>query len=182
MALTIRTTLPEIGQLIEKLGDHAPLAIQKAAVSLSMRALAIVQDVVRNAPPANPGGKGSGGAVNTGRYLAAWEAAPAQQGQSFGVLIQVPNSKAPYAAVIEYGRTPGSKPPPVEPIARWAQRRLRLPYEQARGIAFAIARSIGRRGLKGRKILTGENTRSRLRYAMRQELLRELLAQWSAIR
>lgn len=179
MAYTIRTTMPEIGQLIKKLGDRAPLAIQKAATSLSMRALTIVQDAVRNAPPASS--KGSGGAVNTGRFLAAWEAAPAQQGTAFGVLIQVPNSKAPYAAVIEYGRRPGSKPPPVEPIARWAQRRLRLPYEQAKGVAFAIARSIGRRGLTGRHILTSDKTKNRLRYAMKKELLRELIAQWESI-
>lgn len=181
MAITIRTRVPEIGQLMEKLGARAEKAVHKAATALSMRALTIVQDAVRTAPPANPAGKGSGGAVNTGRFLAAWEAAPAQQGGSFGVLIQVPNSKAPYAAVIEYGRTPGSRPPPVEPIARWAQRRLSLPYEQARGIAFGIARSIGRRGLKGRKILTGEKTRRRLRNAMQKELLKALIAEWGSV-
>lgn len=182
MALTIRTTLSEIGQLIEKLGDRAPVAIQKAATSLSMRALTIVQDAVRTAPPANPSKKGAGGAVNTGRFLAAWEAAPAQQGTAFGVLIQVPNSKAPYAAVIEYGRRPGSRPPPSEPIARWAQRKLRLPYEQAKGVAFAIARSIGRRGLVGRRILTGRPTVTKLRTAMKEELLKELISAWGTVK
>ncbi len=146
-----------------------------------MRALAIVQDAVRIAPPANPSGKGSGGAVNTGHFLSSWEANPTQQGGSFGVLIQVPNSKAPYAAVIEYGRRPGSRPPPVEPIARWAQRRLRLPYEQAKGIAFGIARSIGRRGLKGRRILTGTPTITKFRKAMTEELLKALIDEWSKV-
>ncbi len=181
MAIMIRTRVPEIGNLMRRLGDKAEVAVNKAATSLSMRALAIVQDAVRTAPPANPSGKGSGGAVNTGRYLSAWEAAPKQQSGSFGVLIQAPNSRAPYAAVIEYGRRPGSRPPPVEPIARWAQRRLRLPYEQAKGIAFGIARSIGRRGLKGRRVLTGTPTVKKFRKAMQEEMLKALIEQWGSL-
>lgn len=54
-----------------------------------------------------------------------------------------------YAKVIELGRKPGSKMPPIAPIALWAQRKLGLDEEMARGIAFGIARNIARRGFKG---------------------------------
>lgn len=47
----------------------------------------------------------------------------------------------PYAAVMEYGRRPG-KQPPIAAISAWAN---------AHGIPpFVLARSIGRKGIKGR--------------------------------
>ena len=74
-----------------------------------------------------------------------------------------------YAKVIEFGRRPGAKMPPVDAIFRWMQiRKVRLrdysnpdpmkrgkfiPYSDAaaRSAAFNIARSIGKKGIIGIK-------------------------------
>lgn len=47
-----------------------------------------------------------------------------------------------YAVPVEYGRSPNRTPPPVGPLRRWASKK---------GInVYALAKSIGRRGIKGR--------------------------------
>lgn len=52
-----------------------------------------------------------------------------------------------YAPFVEYGRKPG-KQPPVEAILKWLA--IRGIQPGTRGQAFAIARAIGKRGIKGR--------------------------------
>jgi len=65
-----------------------------------------------------------------------------------------------YADVIEYGRKPNSKQPPVEPIIQWMKiKGIRLRNAQGsfvkgseadiRRAAFNIARKIGKRGITG---------------------------------
>lgn len=53
-----------------------------------------------------------------------------------------------YARVVHEGRRPGATPPPVAPIARWLKRKGRDPR-----LAYVVARSIGKRGVKGRPFL-----------------------------
>lgn len=77
---------------------------------------------------------------------------------------------APYAAVIEEGRRPGQRPPPVALILEWVKRKgigrqygpnqagkrkvsTALTDNEARGIAFVIARAIGKRGVPAHHIL-----------------------------
>lgn len=77
---------------------------------------------------------------------------------------------APYAPVIEGGRRPGSKPPPIGPIMDWVRRKgvgrqygpnqagkrkvtAKLGDAAIRSIAFAIARAIGKRGIPAYHIL-----------------------------
>lgn len=55
----------------------------------------------------------------------------------------------PYPAVIEFGRAPGAMPPP-QALERWVHLKLGVPEAEAPGVAFTIARAIGRRGIKGR--------------------------------
>ena len=51
---------------------------------------------------------------------------------------------AQYASVVEWGRRPGRKMPPIQVIAEWARRKgITTP-------AFVIARSIGRKGIPGK--------------------------------
>ena len=54
-----------------------------------------------------------------------------------------------YAWPVELGRRPGGRMPPVEPIADWAVAQLGIEREEARGVAFAIARKIAREGTEG---------------------------------
>ena len=58
-----------------------------------------------------------------------------------------------YPSVIEGGRRPGAAMPPPDKLTRWVQLRLRVPANQARGVAFTVARSIARKGIKGRRML-----------------------------
>lgn len=65
-----------------------------------------------------------------------------------------------YADVIEEGRRPNSKRPPIKPIMRWLKikgialrgsngRFIERTESNYRGIAYVIARSIGKRGIQG---------------------------------
>lgn len=54
-----------------------------------------------------------------------------------------------YPAVMELGRRPGAAMPPVDALMRWVHLKLGVSNEQARGVAFTVARAISRRGIKG---------------------------------
>lgn len=63
----------------------------------------------------------------------------------------------PHAVYVEHGRRAGARMPPVTPILMWVYRHLGVADpKQARSIAFAIAKSIARRGIAARPILTAE--------------------------
>jgi hypothetical protein len=68
----------------------------------------------------------------------------------FPNLIGQVGSPLPYAPVMEEGRRPGAKMPPVDAIKLWVVRKLGIPPEEADGVAFVIARSIARKGIEGR--------------------------------
>lgn len=53
-----------------------------------------------------------------------------------------------YAAPVEYGRKPG-RMPPVEAIQLWVIRKGIASSDNAKSVAFLIARAIGKRGTKG---------------------------------
>jgi hypothetical protein len=53
-----------------------------------------------------------------------------------------------YPLVMEYGRRPGAKPPPVEAIRPWVESVL-----GDGSLAYVVARSIGRKGIKGKFFL-----------------------------
>ncbi len=52
-----------------------------------------------------------------------------------------------YAAPVEHGRRPGSFPP-VAPLVLWVQRKLGVAADDARSVAFLVARKIAHRGIK----------------------------------
>jgi hypothetical protein len=68
----------------------------------------------------------------------------------FPNLVGSVGSPQPYAPVMEEGRRPGAKMPPVDAIKLWVVRKLGIPPEEADGVAFVIARSIARKGIEGR--------------------------------
>lgn len=144
----------------------------RGALSAANRTLTIMQDRTRNAPPANPAGVGTGGAVNTGSFLQQWKAEQTPTGaRTFNT--------APYGPIIEYGRRTkeqGSKQPPTEAIARWIQRRLGKSEQEARQLAFVFARAINRRGLIGREIATGDGVLDEIAQIAADEIEREVIA------
>jgi hypothetical protein len=164
-------TLQQLPQLFERFGARIEVAAIRGLRSAAARMLPILERATALAPPASP--RGRPGAVNTGNYRMQWKAQAKGAGLQGGAGVLVSNS-APYAGVIEYGRRPG-RMPPREPIARWAQRKLGLPYKDAKGIAFVIARRIGREGLLPRRVLTSEQTMAALMDALEGEVLHELI-------
>lgn len=68
----------------------------------------------------------------------------------FPNLVGAVGSPLIYAPVMEYGREPGGKMPPIEPIKLWVIRKLAVPIEEAEGVAWAIAKSIEKKGIEGR--------------------------------
>ena len=54
---------------------------------------------------------------------------------------------APHAVFVEFGTDPHM--PPVDPIMEWARRKLGLPEDEARRVAWAIAKKIEKEGTPG---------------------------------
>lgn len=53
----------------------------------------------------------------------------------------------PYGIVLEKGRRPNKRPPPVKALVPWVRDKLGLRGKDAVGAAFAISRAIGKRGM-----------------------------------
>lgn len=58
-----------------------------------------------------------------------------------------------YPIVMETGRRAGRTAPPSSALERWVRIKLKVPAKRAKGVAFVIARKIGRRGIMGRFFL-----------------------------
>jgi len=132
---------------LQQLGGNFAPAMRRGVLSGTLRSIPILLRATSEAPPANPGMVGSGGAVNTGRYRQSWSAEPTSKGA-------VVYNSAPYSPIVEYGRRPFSRRPPVRPLELWAMRRLGAKAADAKSIAWAIATAIARRGLVARKVMT----------------------------
>ena len=64
-------------------------------------------------------------------------------------LIGQVGSPKEYAIVMEFGRRPGARMPPVDAIQYWVVRKLGIPTEEAESVAWAIAKHIARHGIEG---------------------------------
>ena len=80
------------------------------------------------------------------------------RGSIFGEIQESPfsvralvSSSLPYAVVVEYGRTPGRRMPPVAALIPWVRLRFGIADEsEAKGVAFAVAKVIEKEGMLGR--------------------------------
>jgi hypothetical protein len=86
-------------------------------------------------------------AFDRGGYTRAWKASV--EGRSLTIYNQ-----APYAAVIEHGRRPGGRMPPVKALVPWVRRKLGVGDAEAQSVAFLVARKIARDGTPGKQILS----------------------------
>jgi hypothetical protein len=62
--------------------------------------------------------------------------------------------KEVYPSVIEFGRRKGKRPP-SSALERWVYLVMGVPKDRARSVAYVVARAIGRKGIKGKKIIRG---------------------------
>ncbi len=162
----VKISMRQFSAYTSQLGSKFDAAIKLGLQSARARAVPVMVQATAEAPPANPQGVGTGGAFNNGYYSARWQSELIGEN---GVRVF---NDAPYAGIIEDGRRPNSRFPPRGPIARWAQRRLGLSEEEARGVAYVIAAKIAERGLIGRKVLA--NATEKLRGIIITEILHEL--------
>lgn len=150
----LRMTVDEWYTYHTHLGERMHRAAVAGLRTASIRIIALLIERTRNAAAASP--NGARGAIDTGAFLRAWHAVPDGMG------LRVYNDR-PYAGVIEYGRRPGSRPPPSDNIRAWLISRHGLSASRATALAWVVAQSIGRRGLQGRRILTAPEANAQIR-------------------
>jgi hypothetical protein len=80
----------------------------------------------------------------TSMLRGSWQSVNMLPGEFMGVL----GSPLVYAPVMEEGRTPGAKMPPPEALRAWVALKVGADVDP-----FVIARSIGRKGIKGKHML-----------------------------
>lgn len=169
---TIKVDIGQAAELFKKLGrERVPRAVERGVRSFLARAKPMMVLAGDQARPANPRGIGTG-AFNTGNYRRSWQT---EMGREDGLPTAIIRNAAPYAGVIEYGRRAGAKAPPISVIEPWVRRKLGVPFKKARSVAFLIARSIKRRGLKPRYVLTSRTQQFKLEKAFREEVVRSLI-------
>jgi hypothetical protein len=86
-------------------------------------------------------GQASRGVKDLGSYGAGWRYRAAFN------RLEVFNA-APHAFWVEHGRRPGQRPPPARALYGWAERHL-----GDWKLAYPLAKSIGRKGIKARPLL-----------------------------
>lgn len=145
--VTFNMTAPEWVAYMKRLGSQFFPAAIRGVQSGAMRCIGIMQRRTDFAPPASD--HGTVGAVNIGLYKAAWKTAALSNGA------QVFNAQ-PYSPVIEGGRRSeaavGKKG--IENLEIWAHSKLKLSGDAAKAAAWAIAKTIEKRGLRARKVMS----------------------------
>lgn len=140
-------TPPQWVDWLKKLGNRYLPAAQRGVVAGAMRCLPLMQSRTDRAPPASLTGKP--GAVNTGIFRNSWRASPVTNGARV-------HNLQPYGPVVEYGRrAKGVNRAGINNLQAWAKRKLQMSDSEARSAAFAIAKTLAKRPLLARKIMTG---------------------------
>jgi hypothetical protein len=104
------------------------------------------------------------GATGLGRQSIAGEVRLGTE-VGLGVAMGMVGSPLKHVAVINDGRRPGQKAPPAEALELWVRRKIRhsrrkgprgglrkLTVSEAKGLAFVIARKIGREGIEANEM------------------------------
>lgn len=118
--------------------EFGPRAVAAARLGLQVGAGRAVFELQRRTDQA--------GALDVGTFKRGWKSEPIEKG------VRIFN-QAPYASVIEYGRRVGATAPPTSALIPWVKRKLGVPDEKARSVAFLVAQAIQRNGIKGKHIL-----------------------------
>lgn len=105
--------------------------------------------------------------VGLGQYRQAWSAPRALPNGEVGFEVR---NDAPHAWMVEHGSAPHM--PPVEPIALWAKRKFGLTEKEALSVAWAVAKTIEKRGTPPHHVALGAE--AEIRILVEQEVRRAL--------
>ncbi len=125
------------GSAVERMAkDYPEVFAEESEKVLRLVTARLESEVVRRTPRGVYGAAGLAGSI-------FGEVVPL--GEKVEAVVGTPS---PYGAVVEMGRRPG-KMPPVAPLALWAERKLGVAPDDARNVAFLIARKIAKKGTAG---------------------------------
>lgn len=159
-----KITTKQFAEYMGKLGASWRPAMLRGTLAGAARTIPWLMQRTALAPPASP--RGTPGAVNLGLYKAAWRSAPLPNGA------RVFNTQ-PYSSIIERGRRPSHVGRSgIRNLEGWARRKLRLSAEEAKSAAWAIAKTLAKRKLQAREVLTGDE--KGLVELVEKEILHEL--------
>jgi hypothetical protein len=136
--------LKDLRSYLKKLPKSLEGAAVRGIQAGAQRAIGIVVATGDRAIPASA--HGSKGAFDTGEYRRSWKVRDITD----GAVLYNASRQAP---IIEKGRRPGSKMPPLSVIKAYAIRKLGLSETEAKLARYPIARAIARRGLRARHVL-----------------------------
>ena len=129
-----------LDELLRKM-DRLPAEVQRECFKAMQRAsLDIIADAKSNLRV--------NGSVVTGNLRASGKVQKVDE-KTLDVGFFSSDSDKGYASYVEYGRKPGKMPPP-DILEAWAYKKFRLSHKEARSMAWALARSIAKKGTKAR--------------------------------
>ncbi|MHC1726501.1 MAG: hypothetical protein AB9866_10905 [Syntrophobacteraceae bacterium] len=135
MELSFDVNVAQLQKLAEKFPEVTALEMRAGLRIIAARA----EKVMVEKTPRGVGAQGGLAGSIHGEVTA--------YGQGWAARIGTPLE---YGQVIELGRRPGQRMPPVAPIALWAVRKLGVPQADARSVAYVIARKIAIKGFPGK--------------------------------
>ena len=129
-----------LDELLRKM-DRLPAEVQRECFKAMQRAsLDIIADAKSNLRV--------NGSVVTGNLRASGNVQKVDD-KTLDVGFFSSDSEKGYASYVEYGRKPGKMPPP-DILEAWAYKKFRLSHKDATSAAWALARSIAKKGTKAR--------------------------------
>lgn len=156
---TIVVDFSQMQSVFTLLGRNADRAMRIGITAAGQRARAMVVERTRTL------------AFNTGYLARAWKTNVEHAGLDSTVTIY---NQAPYAGVVEFGRRPSGRLPPIGPLELWFQRKFKLRGPAARRAAYGLAVNLSRRSIPGKHIITDPTFQKHLEDTLRGEVLKEL--------
>ena len=130
-----------LDELLRKM-DNLPAEVQRECFkAMQTASLEIIADAKKNLR--------FNGSVVTGNLRASGKVQKVDDKTLDVGFFSSDSSDKGYARYVEYGRKPGKMPPP-DILEAWAYKKFRLSHKDARSMAWALARSIAKKGTKAR--------------------------------
>ncbi len=133
--LTVDIDTSEINELLKQFPEYQNIVFDESTVAM-VSSLDKFQELIQGKTPT-----GVSGDLKKSFLINK----PVMRGQTLEGSVA---TSLAYGIVIERGRTPGKKAPPVDAIELWVKRVMGI-TKNSRGAAFVVARSIGEEGFEG---------------------------------